>query len=170
MDNQQVRLGDLLGNDLEVDFESFDLYEIQQVLDSLKDITAIDLPHAELLQQQALRGADVLIEYQAKIVRTVGYLEAKVNSTKNKVSMEYQAPDGARTTLDMKKWAGETSPEVEKVQIKLASAKGAKLYLDRKYEILVKAHHHFKDIAAGMRKTILGYSSGAAEKTPEGYE
>ena len=168
--SQQERLGDLLGSDLEVNFEIFDLAEIHKVLNSLQDIDAIDLPHAELLQQQALRGADVLIEYLAKIVKTVGYLEAKVNSTKNKVSMEYQAPDGARTTLDMKKWAGETSPEVEKVQIKLASAKGAKLYLERKYEILIKAHHHFKDIAAGMRKTILGYSPGAAEKTPEGYE
>lgn len=168
--SQQERLGDLLGDDLEVDFENFDLAEIHKVLDSLQDITAIDLAHAELLQQQSLRGADVLIEYLAKIVRTVGYLETKVNSTKNKVSMEYLAPDGARTTLDMKKWAGETSPEVEKVQIKLATAKGAKLYLERKYEILIKSHHHFKDIAAGMRKTILGYSSGTTEKTPEGYE
>jgi hypothetical protein len=168
--SQQERLGDLLGDDLEVDFENFDLAEIHKVLDSLQDITAIDLAHAELLQQQSLRGADVLIEYLAKIVRTVGYLETKVNSTKNKVSMDYTAPDGARTTLDMKKWAGETSPEVEKVQIKLATAKGAKLYLERKYEILIKSHHHFKDIAAGMRKTILGYSSGTTEKTPEGYE
>lgn len=168
--SQRERLGDLLGNDLEVDFNNFDLAEIHKVLDNLQDITAIDLAHAELLQQQSLRGADVLIEYLAKIVRTVGYLETKVNSTKNKVSMDYLAPDGVRTTLDMKKWAGETSPEVEKVQIKLASAKGAKLYLERKYEILIKAHHHFKDIASGMRKTILGYSSGTTEKAPEGYE
>jgi hypothetical protein len=168
--SQPERLGDLLGNDLEVDFENFNLVEIHQVLDNLKDIDAIDLAHAELLQQQALRGADIIIEYLAKIVRTVGYLETKVNSTKNKVSMDYSVPDGTRTTLDMKKWAGETSPEVEKVQIKLATAKGAKLYLERKYEILIKSHHHFKDIAAGIRKTILGYSSGTVEKTPEGYE
>ena len=92
--SQQVRLGDLLGNELEVDFQSFDLAEIQQVLDNLKDIEAIDLAHAEALQQQSLRGADVLTEYLAKIVKTVGYLESKVSSTKNKVSLEYQAPDG----------------------------------------------------------------------------
>lgn len=169
--SQQVRLGDLLGNELEVDFQNFNLAEIQQVLDNLRDIDAIDLAHAELLQQQALRGADVLTEYLAKIVKTVGYLESKVQSTKNKVSLEYQAPDGSRTTLDMKKWAGESSPEVEKVQIKLAEAKGSKLYLERKYEILIKAHHHFKDIAAGLRRTILGYSLGTTnEKVPEGYE
>lgn len=169
--SQQVRLGDLLGNEMEADYRNFDLTEIQQVLDNLRDIDAIDLSHAELLQQQALRGADILTEYLSKMVKTVGYLEAKVQSTKNKVSLEYQAPDGSRTTLDMKKWAGESSPEVEAVQIKLAEAKGSKLYLERKYEILIKSHHHFKDIAAGLRRTILGYSSGTpSDKVPEGYE
>jgi hypothetical protein len=169
--DQSVRLGDVLGKELESDFDNFDLTEIQDVLDSLKNTDAIDLTHAELLQQQALRGADVLIEYMAKIVKTVGYLETKVNSTRNKVSLEYQAPDGARTTLDMKKWAADVSPEVDAVQIKLASARGSKVYLERKYDVLIKAHHHYKDIASGIRKTIVGYSSGApAEKTPEGWE
>jgi len=170
--SQQVRLGDLLGTENEVDYRNFDLSEIQQVLDNLKDIDAIDLAHAEALQQQALRGADVLAVYLGQMVKTVGYLEAKVQSTKNKVSLEYQAPDGARTTLDMKKWAGESSPEVETVQIKLAEAKGSKLFLERKYEILIKAHHHFKDIAQGLRRTILGYSQSTttSDKVPEGYE
>lgn len=169
--SQQVRLGDFLGDELEEDFVNFNLTEIQQVLEKLQNTEAIDLAHAELLQQQALRGADIITEYLGKIVKTVGYLEAKVNSTKNKVSLDYQAPDGARTTLDMKKWAGESSPEVEQVQIKLAKAKGSKLVLERKYEILVKAHHHFKDIAQGLRRTILGYSHGTTtERVPEGYE
>lgn len=169
--SQQVRLVDLLGTEMEVDYRNFDLTEVQQVLDNLKDNDLADLAHAELLQQQALRGADLLAEYLGKIVKTVGYLEAKVTSTKNKVSLDYVAPDGARTTLDMKKWAGESSPEVEAVQIKLAEAKGSKLYLERKYEILIKAHHHFKDIAQGLRKTILGYSqSNPNDKVPEGYE
>jgi len=169
---QHVRLGDFLGTELEEDFSNFDLTEIQLVLEKLQNTDAIDLAHAELLQQQALRGADILTEYLGKIVKTVGYLETKVNSTKNKVSLSYQAPDGARTTLDMKKWAGESAPEVEQVQIKLAIAKGSKLVLERKYEILVKAHHHFKDIAQGLRRTILGYSNGgtAGEKIPDGYE
>lgn len=167
--SQQVRLGDLLGSNLEEDFRSFDLTEIQRVLQQLQLIEAIDLAHAEHLQQQALRGADILAEYLAKIVKTVAYLETQVNSTKNRVSLDYQAPDGARTTVDMKKWAAEASPEVEKVQIKLAEAKGAKMALERKYEILIKSHHHFKDIAGGLRKTILGYSS-TTDKVPEGYE
>ncbi len=168
--SQQVRLGDVLGSNLEEDFKNFDLTEIQDVLEQLRDIDAIDLAHAELLQQQSLRGADILIGYLSKMVKTVGYLESQVNSTKNKVSLEYAAPDGARTTVDMKKWAGESSPEVEKVQIKLAEAKGAKIVLERKYEILIKSHHHFKDIAAGLRKSILGYSSGTGNAPAEGYE
>lgn len=167
---QQVRLGDLLGDTMEEEFVNFDITEIQQVLDNLRDIDAIDLAHAELLQQQSLRAADILVEYLAKIVKTVAHLEAKVNSTKNRVSMDYTTPDGSRVTLDMRKWAAEVSPEVVEVQDRLAKAKGSKVFLERKYEILVKAHHHFKDIASGMRKTILGYSSGTSEPTPPGYE
>jgi len=164
----RVRLGDLLGDDLEEEFVNFDLTEIQQVLMKLQYTEAIDLAHAELLQQQALRGADILTEYLGKIVKTVGYLESKVNSTKNKVSLDYQAPDGSRTTADMRKWAGESSPEVEEVQIRLAKAKASKMVLEKKYDILIRSHHHYKDIAAGLRKTILGY--GVPAKIPEGWE
>ena len=169
--SQRVRLGDLLGDDLEEEFISFDLTEIQQVLSKLQYTDAIDLAHAELLQQQALRGADILTEYLGKIVKTVGYLESKVNSTKNKVSLDYQAPDGSRTTADMRRWAGESSPEVEEVQIRLAKAKASKMVLEKKYDILIKSHHHYKDIAAGLRKTILGYTPPTIQdKIPEGWE
>lgn len=167
---QQVRLKDFLGENLEEEFLNFDLTEIQEVLEGLKQTDIIDIAHAELLQLQALRGADILTEYLAKIVKTVSYLESLVSSTKNKVSMNYTAPDGARTTLDMKKWAGEVSQEVLEVQERLASAKGSKVFLEKKYDILIKLHHHFKDIAGGLRKSILGYSLGTTDRTPEGYE
>ncbi len=170
--SRKVRLGDYLGNNLEEDFVNFDLTEIQQVLLHLQEVDAVDLAHAEMLQQQALRGADILTEYLGKIIKTVGYLETKVNSTKNKVSLEYQAPDG-RTTIDMKKWAGESSSEVEEIQIKLAKAKASKTVLEKKYDILIRSHHHYKDIAAGLRRTILGYTPTQVierEKIPEGYE
>lgn len=169
--SQRVRLGDFLGTEWEENFLEFDLTEIQRVLVRLEITDAIDLAHAELLQQQSLRGADILTEYLGKIVKTVAYLEAKVASTKNKVSLEYTAPDGARTTLDMKKWAAESSPEVEEVQNRLAKAKGSKVFLEKKYDILIKAHHHYKDIAMGLRRTVLGYSQTTqTEKAPEGWE
>jgi hypothetical protein len=72
--SQTVRLGDVLGSNLEEDFKDFDLTEIQEVLEQLRDIDAIDLAHAELLQQQSLRGADIIVGYLSKIVKTVGYL------------------------------------------------------------------------------------------------
>jgi hypothetical protein len=166
----QVKLSDLIGDKLEEDFLSFDLTEIQDILIKLQSVDAIDLSHAELLQQQSLRGANILSEYLGKIVKTVGYLESKVNSTKNKVSLEYKAPDGSRTTSEMKKWAGESSLEVESVHIKLAQAKASKSLLENKFDILIKSHHHYKDIAMGLRKTILGYVPKNSEKTPEGWE
>ncbi len=168
--SQQVRLGDLIGANPEEDFRNFDMTEVQQVLSNLRETDAIDLAHAEFLQQQSLRGADILAEYMAKMVKTVTHLESKVNSIKNKVSLEYVAPDGARVTTDMRKWAAECSPEVSTAIEKLADAKGGKVALERKFDIIIKAHHHYKDIAAGLRKTILGYSSGTTDPTPPGYE
>jgi hypothetical protein len=169
---QSVRLSDFLGTDMEEDFANFDMTEVEEVMTQLHEVDAIDLPHAELLQQQALRGADIVTGYLGKIVKTISYLETKVNSTKNRISLEYMAPEG-RTTVEMKKWAGEVgSPELEQWQVKLGNAKGSKLVLDRKYELLVKTHHHYKDIAQGLRRTVLGYNPLTTnnEKVPEGYE
>ena len=45
--SQQVRLGDLLGDELEEEFVNFDLTEIQNVLMRLQYTDAIDLAHAE---------------------------------------------------------------------------------------------------------------------------
>jgi hypothetical protein len=167
---QQVKLGDILGQNNEEDFKNFDLTEVQQVLAQLQGTDAVDLAHAEYLQQQSLRGADILSEHLAKMVKTEAFLEAKVNSLKNKVSLEYVAPGGAKTTTDMKIWAGAASPEVDAIYNTLASAKGGKIALEKKFDILIKSHHHFKDIAAGLRKTILGYSTGVSEPASPDYK
>lgn len=167
--SQQVKLGDLIGINSEEDFRNFDLTEVQQVLEQLRETEVIDLVHAEHLQQQSLRGADILVEYMAKMIKTVTYLEAKVNSVKNKVSLEYLAPDGARTTTDMRKWAAECSSDVSTVLERLAEAKGGKVALEKKFDILIRSHHHYKDIANGLRRTILGYPL-SNNKVPEGYE
>lgn len=167
--NEKITLGDLIGNQLEEEFTNFDLTDIQYVLSKLQNESAIDLAHAELLQQQSLRGADILTEYLGKIVKTVGYLEAKVNSTKNSAALNYKDPDGGRTTTDMKKWFSESSPAVEEVQIKLSKAKASKIVLEKKYDLLIRSHHHYKDIAAGMRKGILGFSQHT-EKTADGWD
>ena len=168
--SDKIYLSKFVGSVLEEEFESFDLTEIQWVLEKLRNTEAVDLAHAEFLQQQALRGADILTEYMGKIVKTVGYLEAKVNSTKNKVSLEYQSPDGSRATVEMRKWAGESSKHVEELQIKLAKAKASKTVLEKKYDILIRAHHHYKDIASALRRTILGYVPAEKTKVAEGWE
>lgn len=168
--SQRVRLGDLLGSELEEEFSNFDLTEIQFLLATLAESDPIDLMHAERLQQLALRGADILTEYLGKIVKTVSYLEGKINSVKNKVSLEYKAPDGSKTTTDMKIWAAGCAPEVDEINLKLSKAKASKVVLEKKYDILIRSHHHYKDIASGLRKTILGYNIPATNNIPEGYE
>lgn len=170
MTDEKITLGQLLGNDLEEAFSTFDVTEIQTVLSTLRETDAIDLSHAELLQQQSLRGADILSEYLGKLIKTVTYLETKINSAKNKAALTYQAPEGTRTTAEMKKQAGESSPEVEELSFKLAKAKGSKSVLEKKYDILIKAHHHYKDIATGMKRSVLGYSQNTDKKVATGWE
>jgi hypothetical protein len=166
--NQQVRLGDVIGSETD-NFKDFDLTEVQQVLNNLRETEAIDLAHAEFLQQQALRGADILSEYLGKMVKIIGFLETEVNKVKNKVSLEYQAPEGSRTTTDMKIWAAGASLEVEKISINLAEAKASKMVLEKKFDIIIRQHHHYKDISQGLRRTILGYGKVSDEKVPEGW-
>lgn len=154
----KITLGQILGNEFADNFEDFDLTEAIKVLSGLASDSAIDIAHAEMLQQKTLYAADLLVEYIAKLVKTVSFLETKLNSTKNKVSLEYKSADG-KATADMKKQAGESSPEVEKLGILLGRAKGSKTYLEKKYELLIKSHHLYKDIGIGMRKGIVATSS-----------
>jgi hypothetical protein len=159
--NSKITLGNIIGsNDLET-FEDFDLTEVQKVLYQLSNDNAIDIAHSEMLQQKALYGAEILTGYIGKLVKTVGFLESKLNAVKNKVSLEYRAPDG-KTTADMKKQAGESSPEVEELGMKLAKAKGSKTLLERKYEILLKQHHHYKDMAMSQRKGMMSATSSTS--------
>jgi len=156
---EQITLAELLGSGADDQFDTFDVTEIQEVMAALRNTDPVDLAHAELLAQQCLRCADILSEYLGKLTKTTSYLESRHSYSKNKASLDYEAPAG-RTTAEMKKWAGEVSPDVEAVALKLAKAKGSKVALEKKYDIVIKAHHHFKDIASGMRKSILNYRDG----------
>lgn len=164
-----ITVGTLIGTELEEDFLQFNLTEIQGILITLRDTDVLDLAHAEYLQQQTLRGADILSEYLGRIIKTTSYLESKVSTAKNKASLEYKDPDGGKTTADMKKWAGESSPEVAETAALLAKAKGSKSLLEKKYDIIIKAHHHYKDLAMGLRRSIVGYNPEKS-KAGEGWE
>ena len=147
---------DILGSEID-DFSDFDLTEIQDVLKSLGQEDPLDIVHAEIIQQKTLRAADLLSQYLSRIVKTVSLLESKSSTMKNKVALEYKDPDGGKTTSDMKKWAADSSQEVEAIQVSLAYAKGTKALLEKKYDVVIKFHHHAKDIAQGLRKTVVGY-------------
>lgn len=149
----------LISDTLEEDFNSFDLTPIQNVLSSLANEQPIDLAHADKLQQQALRGADLLSEFIGRIVKTVSYLESQANIVKNKASLNYVSPDNSKVTMEMRKWAGEVSSEAEEIQIKLARAKACKVVLEKKYELLIKSHHYYKDIASSYRR-VIPYDNG----------
>ena len=156
-------LSDLINGDkFDDEFLKFDLTEIQSVLSALKSEDAIDIAHAEHLQRKALRGADIVSEYLGIITKMISYYESKLNSAKNKASLDYTAPEG-RTTAEMKKWAGECSPDIEPWQDKLAKAKAGKVVLSNKYDILIREHHNYKDIANGIRRGIVSVPNGSGD-------
>lgn len=164
--NKKITVKDVIGSSPEEEFLNFDLTEIQSILYNLSSTVAIDIAHAIYLTQQSLRGADVLSEMLSKVIKTVSYLESKLNSVKNKVALEFKEESG-RTTMDMKKAASEASPEVEKINIKLSSAKATKSLLEKKYDILIKSHHHYKEIVSSYKRSILGNGSNGAFFNPE---
>ena len=152
MGNITVR--DIIGSSNEDEFLDFDLTEVQQVLSFLQSEQAIDIAHAERLQLKALRGADIVSEFLSKIVKTVSYLESRLTSVKNKVSLDYKcSPDGSKATAEMRKWAGECSPDTLAIQESIAKAKGTKILLEKKFDILLKAHHSYKEVAMGFRRS-----------------
>jgi hypothetical protein len=157
----KVFLSDAIGTENIEAFGEFDITIVKKVLSSLARDEAIDIAHAEMLQQKTLYAADIIIEYIAKLVKTVGYLESRISTVKNKVSLEYEKPGDGRTTVEMKKQAGECAPEVEELSLKLAKTKGAKVFLERKYEILIKAHHYYKDIASNQKKGIVSNNTNS---------
>jgi hypothetical protein len=148
-----MTLGQLIGNSMTDEFEAFDISEIQNILKYLGSETAIDIGHAEVLQQKTLYAADLITDYLAKLVKMVSFLESKISSVKNKTSLEYKSPDG-KTTGEMRKFAGEASADVEELSMQLAKAKGAKMALEKKFDILIKMHHFYKDISSNQRKGI----------------
>lgn len=169
-EKETITLGSIIGTKDIEPFETFDLTEVQEVLSTLSNVEPIDIAHAEYLQQRALYGANIVLDFLGKIIKTTGYLETKINSMRNKVALEYKPAEG-KATADMRKAASEASPEVEELSITLARAKGAKAVLEKKYDVLIKLHHHNKDLVAGMRKGVLGYSTNNQEKlTVEGWQ
>lgn len=148
----KVYISNLLGPSIDEDFIDFDLTEIQEVMISLRDTNVIDIAHCELLQSKALAAADILSEYLGRINKSLSYLESKLNSAKNKASLEYSSP--GKTTAEMRKWAATSDPEVEKLEIKIAYIKGSKVLLDKKYDLLIKSHFHYKEISSGLRRVI----------------
>ena len=61
-------------------------------------------------------------------------------------------------SIELRKMAAESDPKVLDIETKIAKVKGAKTVLEKKFDIIIKSHHHYKDIANGLRKTIQGYS------------
>lgn len=155
-------LGQLVGSDLIEDFSNWEFSEIEIVLQALSKEDATDLKQVEKLQRESLRGADLISDYLSKMVKTVSFLESKLNSVKNKAALDYSPPkEGSRVTADVRRLVAESAPEVEEISGQLARCRGAKVFLEKKFDILIRAHYFYKEVAGGLRRTTLGRDNGS---------
>lgn len=167
----KILLGDLLGNNDIEKFEDFDLTEVQNVLKSLSNEDPFDIAHCMWLQGRALCGAELLIDMSAKMIKTIGFLETKINSLKNKCALEYKGPgDGIRITAELRKNAGECDPKVEELSLLLAKSKGAKQAIDKKLDLILKTHYHYKELAANQQQGIISGAPKAAMTSKEDFK
>lgn len=166
----QITLGQLMGTQNIEPWEEFDLTEVQQVLKSLRDNEAFDIAHAEFLQHRALYAAEILIDMIAKMIKTSGFIEARINTVKNKAALEYKCDDDKiRVTAEMRKQAGESHPEVEELGLLLARTKGARSALEKKYDVLIKMHYYFKELAQGQKQSVITGTSKSIPTEKENY-
>lgn len=155
----KITLGDILGGDNVEAFDEFDMTEVQKVLKTLGREDAFDIAQCEYLQQRSLYGAELLIDMSAKMVKTVGFLEAKINTLKNRCALEYKGDDKVRITAEMRKSAAESDPKVEELSFLLARAKGARQAIDKKMDLLIKSFYHYKEVSNNQRQGIVSGTS-----------
>lgn len=166
----KVTLGELIGNQNIEPFEDFDLTEVQKVLKSLQNNEAFDIAQAEFFQHRSLYAAEILIDMIAKLIKTSGFIESRINTVKNKAALEYKCDDDKiRVTAEMRKQAGESNPEVAELGLTLAKTKGAKSALEKKYDVLIKMHYYFKDLAQGQKQSIITGTSRSVPTEKEEY-
>jgi hypothetical protein len=144
---------DIIGDDVEEAFLDFDYTRIQEVLNEVSNSETPSMAHAEYLAHKCLVAADILAGYMGKLVKFSSYLENKITSTRNQYAIEYKGTDG-KTTADMRALALKSCPAADIYEETLAKLKGTKITIEKRYDILIKNHHQYKDIAARMNRMI----------------
>jgi hypothetical protein len=153
---QIIRVKDFFkDNEPDEIFLDFDLTEIQELVKQLQNETVHDVAAADNLQRQALVCADLLAEYIAKLIKIISHLDVKESRIRNKVSLEFnKGEDGKAASMALRKLAGDASEEAEEVGYIIAKAKGTKALLEKKYDVIIKAHHFYKEISQSFRKNM----------------
>ena len=142
---------DIVGDcDLEEEFDTISLDEVNVVLDELNSCSIHDVAHAEYLQQKALACANYLANHLSRIVKIASFLESQISTQRNKTAA-YYTRDDVKVTNDLRIFAAKACPEAAMLENKLSRVKGIKLLLEKKYDLLLKCHYYFKEIASSFK-------------------
>jgi hypothetical protein len=151
-----MKIRDVIGESVDEAFLDYDYTRIQETLNEISNNDTPDIAHAQYLQHKCLVAADILAEYSGKIIKHLSYLENKLTSIRNKYALEYRDPITNKATGEMRAFAVKSCPDADEYEENLARAKGVKALLDKKFDILIKAHHLYKDVANQLIRTIPG--------------
>jgi hypothetical protein len=149
---ETTTINDIIGTcSLEEEFLHFDVSDVQFILDELNQTNIIDVAHAQYLQQKSLFAANRLCEHLSRLVKITTYLESNISKIRNKAALDYRPDNNAKVTSDLRVYASKSCSEADALESLLAKAKGAKVLLEKKYDLLLKSHYYFKEISSAFK-------------------
>jgi hypothetical protein len=150
----KTTIRDIIGDNVEEDFLNFDVSFIQETLNEVSNSATPDLAHAEYLCHKCIVAANQLAEYLGRLVKYSSFLENKISSIRNKYALDYKPVDGGKTTADMRNLALKSCADADIYEETLAKLKGTRTSMEKKFDILIKDHHLYKDIASRLNRII----------------
>ncbi len=162
-----MKIRDIIGDKMEEDFLEFDYTYIQETLNEVSNSATPNLAMAEYLQFKCLSAADVLIEYSGKLIKYSTYLDNKITSMRNRHAMEFYAAN-PKAAADIRAMSLKSCPDADELENTSAQLKGTRAIIEKKFDLLIKAHHHYKEVASRLNRMIP--SENGRPGSEKGYE
>lgn len=173
-ETQAVTLNDLLSIE-GFDPLKIDLENLQAISREIPQDGNIDINNAEVLSVKFLRAADMCGDILGQISRYEGATDTRVRTTKAD-AIQLLAEQKVPATTQAQRY-GNNEKFIE-ASNKNTDAKAVKEWLQRKYDLLIRAHYICRDVArrfgAGEKASTIGsgpdelYDEGSHEQEPSG--
>jgi len=141
-----MRIKDEIGETFEDDFMEFDLTLVHDLLDDINNNSAPDLYQAEDLRRRTIVGMRMLTQYEGRLIKITNYLNSKIPAIRSKYAIHYTNEGKKDPTDKTRDYAFKSCPDAEPFEKTLAQATAARTVVQKKYELLSKAHYMYRDL------------------------